>query len=261
MRSLRELQSAFVAAVFANEDGAAIDEALTPSTERCFEVYGNNVFANFTEALRAVYPVVERLVGGEFFAHVARRYVRDTPSTSGDLHRFGARFPAFLAAHPACRDLVYLPDTARLEWSMHEAFHAADHVPLDLHCLAAVPPDQYDALVFCMHPACRLLTSPYPVHRIWQVNQADTAATATVDLAEGGVHLLVARPAASVEIELLPAAEFAALLELGQGSTLREAVEAAMERDTAFDPGAFLRRRVAARTLVDFHLATAVKEI
>lgn len=261
MASLRELQSAFVEAVFASQGGAAVREALTPSTEGCIEVYRNNTFANFTEALRAVYPVIERLVGGEFFAHAARRYIRDTPSTSGDLHRFGASLPEFLAAHPACRDLVYLPDTARLEWSMHEAFHAPDHGPLDLHRLASVPPDRYDALVFCLHPACRLLASRYPIHRIWQVNQTDTTETAAVDLAEGGVHLLVARPVAGVEIELLPAAEFAALRTLGQGSTLAEAFAAAAERDTAFDPGAFLRRRVAARTLIDFRLDTAVKEI
>jgi hypothetical protein len=261
MPSLRELQASFVESVFAREGAAAIHGALMPSTRRCFGVYRTNTSANFTEALRAVYPVIERLVGAEFFEHAARHYVRDTPSTSGDLHRFGASFPEFLAAHPACRDLVYLPDTARLEWSMHEAFHAADHVPLDLHRLASVPPDRYNALVFCLHPACRLLASSYPIHRIWQVNQTDATETAAVDLAEGGVHLLVARPVAGVEIELLRAAEFAALRALGQGSTLGEALAAAVERDTAFDPGTFLRRRVAARTVVDFHLDTVVKEI
>lgn len=261
MPSLRDLQSAFVEAVFAREGVAVIREALTPSTERCFEVYRNNTFANLTEALRAVYPVIERLVGAEFFAHAARRYVRDTPSTSGNLHRFGASFPEFLAALPACGELVYLPDTARLEWLMHEAFHAADHASLDLARLAAVPPDRYDALCFCLHPACRLLTSPYPVHRIWQVNQTDAAETAAVDLADGGVHLLVARPVASVEIEVVAGAEFAALAALARGETLGAAFEEAEHADAGFDAGQFLRRRVAARTLVDFRLGSSVTEI
>jgi hypothetical protein len=253
MPSLRELQSAFVDAVFAG--GEDVRHALTPNCEPRFEVYRDNTFANFTAALRAVYPVIERLVGTEFFTHAARRYVRNTPSTTGDLHHFGACFPEFLAALPACGELVYLPDTARLEWLMHEAFHAADHAPLDLGRLAAVAPDRYDALTFCLHPACRLLASPYPVHRIWQVNQAEVADTATVDLAEGGVHLLVARPVAGVELDLLAAAEFAALATLARGETLGVALEHAEQADAAFDAGRFLRRRVAARTLVDFRVA------
>jgi hypothetical protein len=256
MLSLRELQSSFVDAVFVREQGAetnAIRRALTTATERCFEVYRNNALTNFTEALRAVYPVVERLVGVEFFAHVARRYVRDTPSVRGDLHRFGASFPELLAVHPACRELVYLPDTARLEWSVHEAFHAADHTPLDLSRLAAVPPNRYDALRFCLHPACRLLASPYPIHRIWQVNQTDAAEAATVDLAEGGVRLLVARPSAGVELELLSTAEFAALSAFACNEALGTALERALQEDAAFDAGQFLRRRVAACTLVDLH--------
>jgi hypothetical protein len=255
MPSLRELQTAFVDAIFGREADAeanAFQEALTPPTKRCFEVYRNNTFSNFTEALRAVYPVIERLVGTEFFAHAARRYVRDTPSISGDLHRFGATFPEFLAAHPACRELVYLPDTARLEWLMHEAFHAADHAPLDLTRLAAVPPDHYDALRFCLHPTCRLLVSAYPIHRIWQVNQADSSETSTVDLAEGGVRLLIARPAASVELEVASAAEFAALDALAHEETLGEAFDRAQDQDTSFDAKQFLRRRVVARTLVNF---------
>jgi hypothetical protein len=228
---------------------------LTPAAERRFEVYRNNVFSNFTEALRAVYPVIERLVGTEFFTHAARRYARETPSTSGDLHRFGDRFPEFLAAHPACRDLVYLPDIARLEWSMHEAFHAAGHAPLDLARLAAVDPERWDALMFRLHPACRLLASPYPVHRIWQVNQTDATETASVDLGEGGVRLLIARPKLSVEIEVVSTAAFSALDALARGETLKSAFETAQGQDAAFDPGVFLRGRALAHTLVDFCLA------
>lgn len=260
MPSLRELQSAFVDGVFA--DAAPVCAAFTPATERCFEVYRNNTFTNFTEALRAVYPVIERLVGDEFFTYAARRYVRDTPSISGDLHRFGAAFAELLAVLPACRELVYLPDTARLEWLMHEAFHAADHPPFDLRRLAALPPGRDDALRFCLHPACRLLASPYPVHRIWQVNQTGAAEqTPPVDLAEGGVHLLVARPRASVELELLAPAEFAALAALAQGQPLAAVFECACREDPAFDAGQFLRRRVAAHTLVGFRLDDAVTEM
>jgi hypothetical protein len=258
MSSLRDLQAAFVSSVFGDDDTDAtrpVKGALTARSEPCFEVYRSTVYTNLTEALRAVYPVIERLVGIEFFAQAARRYVRVTPSASGDLHRFGEHFPEFLGAHPACRELVYLEDTAKLEWIMHEAFHAADHETLDLTRLAAVPVEHYDALSFSLHPTCRLLASPYPVHRIWQVNQSEAGDTATVDLAQGGVHLIVARPCASVEIEIVSGAEFLALDALARSTELGAAFERASQEDPAFDPGGFLRRRVLARTLVDFRVA------
>ncbi|MCU0972389.1 MAG: hypothetical protein MUF80_00285 [Burkholderiales bacterium] len=84
------------------------------------------------------------------------------------------------------------------------------------------------------------------------MNQADSSETATVDLAEGGVHLLIARPSASVEVELVSEAEFGVLDALAHEGTLGAAFERAHDQDTSFDAGQFLRRRVVARTLVDF---------
>jgi hypothetical protein len=92
------------------------------------------------------------------------------------------------------------------------------------------------------------------VHRIWQVNQTDATDTASVDLGEGGVHLLIARPKLSVEIEVVSTAAFAALDALARGETLKSAFEIAQGQDAAFDPGVFLRGRTVAHTLVDFRV-------
>lgn len=257
MPSLRELQIAFAGAVDRRawpNFGALCGDALTPRDRERFPVYANNVVANLTEALRAVYPVVEKLVGADFFAHAAREFVRTVPSTSGDLHRYGHSFPQFLAGLHGARDLAYLPDTARLEWLMHEAFHAADHGPLNLERLAQIAPEHSSELVFCLHPACRLLRSSFPIHRVWQVNQPGARDDERVDLGAGGVHLLIARPASNVEIELVSEAEFTALAAIAAGEDLTSAISNAQGYDTSFDAGQFLRRRVLARTLVDFHL-------
>lgn len=257
MPSLRELQLAFADALDRKawlELGAPCADALAPRDRERFAVYANNVEANLTAALRAVYPVVERLVGVEFFAQAEREYVRTTASVSGDLHRYGRSFPEFIGRFRSARSLVYLTDTARLEWLMHETFHAADHDPLDLARLAEVPPERYGELVFCLHPACRLLRSSYPIHRIWQINQPDAREDERVDLGEGGVHLLIARPNTSVEIELLAPAEFAALAAIAAGADLTSALADAQCQEPGFDAGQFLRRRVLAQTLVDFHL-------
>ena len=252
MPSLRELQLVFANAVDRNAWPGG-DLLAEPDRER-FAVYANNTVANLTEALRAVYPVVEKLVGAAFFAHAAREFVRSCVSTSGDLHHYGRGFPRFLGGFHGARDLVYLPDTARLEWLMHEAFHAADHAPLDLVRLGQVDPEEYPHLVFVLHPACRLLRSPYPVHRIWQVNQPGAGDDNRVDLGEGRAHLLIARPHAAVEVELVSAAEFAALAAIAEGADLASSISEARNVDPGFDADRFLHRRVLARTFVDFRL-------
>src|SRR5258708_8332119 len=78
--------------------------------------YRRNVFGNWSGALANAYPIVRKIVGGEFFDAMAREYAREHPSTSGDLNEFGARLPGFVAACPHTRDLPYMPDVSRMEW-------------------------------------------------------------------------------------------------------------------------------------------------
>jgi hypothetical protein len=211
------------------------------SAERRLAIYRNNVFANLRDALRAVYPVVERLVGAEFFDHAANGFIRHCPSVSGDIKDYGEEFAAFLARFPGAETLPYLADTARLEWAYHQVFHAADHAPLALEKLAGVPPDRYGQLRFQLHPASALLASDYPVQRIWETNQPDYRGDETVDLAVGGVKLLLLRPG-----------EFAMLAGFAAGCTVAEAFETALAVDAAFDLDAFLAQHVAGGTIVDF---------
>jgi hypothetical protein len=255
MFSLTELQREFLRSVFAGESriGSHVGGgALAPSKR--LEVYRNNVFANLSDALKAVYPVVCRLVGEEFFRHAAREYVRRYPSSSGDIHEFGSAFGDFLRDFPPAAELVYLPDTARLEWQLHEAFHAADHAPLALDRLARVAPEDYEKLRFVLHPACRLARSPYPVHRIWEVNQPEFEGEQAVNLSEGECQLLVSRPCFEVTIAPLSRGGFSLLSALADREPLGAAIEHALQTEPDFDPSTFLREQVQAATLVDYQL-------
>ncbi|MBI3774831.1 MAG: putative DNA-binding domain-containing protein, partial [Gammaproteobacteria bacterium] len=181
---------------------------------RRLQVYRNNHASSLTEALRAVYPVLHRLVGDEFFMHLAVSYVNAHPSRCGNLHGFGAQVPEFVAGFPGLEVLPYVRDVASLEWSYHEVFHAADHAPLDVARLAVIAPPRYGELKFSMHPASRLLESPYPVLRIWQANQPDDGGDGVVDLHSGANRLLVIRRALDVEFELLDRGDYAFLSAL-----------------------------------------------
>ena len=143
---------------------------------RHLQVYRNNVFESLVGALKAVYPVVERLVGTGFFAYAADGYIRHHPPASGNLHDFGDSFAGFLAGFEPARALAYLPDVARLEWAWHRAFHAADRAPLALERLAAVPPERYGQVRFRLHPSAQFIASDYPLLRIWRSTSRRTRA-------------------------------------------------------------------------------------
>jgi hypothetical protein len=218
--------------------------------ERHFQVYRNNVFESLTNALKAVYPVTERLVGEGFFRYAAASYIPLHRPESGNLHDFGEHFAGFLSGFPPARELVYLPDVARLEWAMHESFHAGVGQPMTLECLTSLPSIQYGNLKFRLSPSARLLSSAFPIFRIWQVNQPDYAGDLSINLEEGGVKLLVIR---HQEVEIMPLGEgeFSLLSVIAAGAPLAQAASAAMDAQADFDLTAALARHVQQATLVD----------
>ncbi len=255
MPGLRDLQSRFAAAVFEDDHGRFAVEVRAGrfGGERLLQIYRHNSFASLTRALEAVYPVAARLVGDGFFRYAADCYIRQHPSTSGNLHDFGDRFAAFLEAFEPAATLPYLADVARLEWAWHRVFHAAGHVALSLEQLAAVPAALHDRLVFALHPATQLLVSEYPILAIWQANQPE-AEDQEINLAAGGVRLLVLRRGLDVEFKTLGAGEYQLLRACADGRDFATACAAAFAAEPEFDlPGA-LQQHVLLGTIAAFHL-------
>lgn len=256
MLRLHELQRRFAAAVF-DEDSRDFERYLCSAGlagARRLQVYRNNTRLSLTGALKAVYPVVERLVGEGFFQYAAAQYLTRHPSRSGDLHAFGESFATFLEAFEPAAGLEYLPDVARLEWAYHQVFHAARHAPLDPLTLAAVPPERQGELRFELHPAARLVASSFPLLRIWQIYQEGYGSDSTVDLAEGGIRLLVfRRENLDIEFQPLPDGEFRLLCALAKGDDFATACEQSMAAQPDFDLPAGFRRHVLQGALVAFH--------
>lgn len=258
MPALPELQAGFAAAVF-EDDRGRIAGALRAGRfggERLLQIYRHNSFASLTRALEAVYPVVARLVGTGFFRYAADRYIRQQPSTSANLHDFGDRFALFLEAFGPAATLPYLPDVARLEWAWHGVYHAANHAALALEQLAALPAAQHDRLAFSLHPAARLLASDYPILRIWRANQPG-AEEQEVDLAAGGVRLLVLRRELEIEFKTLGTGEYQLLRACAEGQPFAAACAAALAAEADFDLPAALQQHVLRGTIASFHLQPA----
>jgi hypothetical protein len=252
---LRERQQQFAAAVF-EADGTIHAhlraDRFTPAQH--LQIYRNNVVASLTAALAAVYPVVQRLVGEGFFRYAAHEYLRAHRPPSGNLHDFGGALAGFLAQFAPAAGLPYLADVARLEWAYHEAFHAAETARLDLAALANVAPADCERLHFTLHPSARLIQSPFPILRIWEVNQEGYAGDPTVSLDAGVARVLVIRHHLTVQLELLAPGEFALLDALARDASLSEAAAAALAANPDTDLTTLLQRHVAAYTLVHFTL-------
>lgn len=256
MPSLHELQSAFARAVLDDTHSAPLSACIASNglaAERRLGVYRNNTLANLGEALQAAYPVVHRLVGGEFFTYLAREYQRAHPSLCGDLESFGDTLAGFLETFDAVSHLPYLADVARLEWAWHTAGYAADHPAFDPARLADVPERHHGELRARLHPAVRLLASRWPILRIVQVNQEGYAGEESVHLGEGGVQVLVLRRGHTVEARALGRAEFALLTALAGGATLDAATGSALKSDPDFELAPVLARHVGEGIVVELY--------
>ena len=244
MRALRETQEEFAAALLGS--GAhRFDGRL--------QVYRNNVFVSLSQALADVYPVLVRLVGRDYFDQAARRFVREHPSRSGNLHEFGRELAGFLGRLPEAASLPYLPDVAALEWAWHEAFHAAEAPALDAARLAALPESALGGLRLRLSPAARLVASRYPVLAIWEANRDGAPEGAEISLDAGPDWLLVTRRELERAIERVTPGEHALLAALASGAPLAEACEAAAAAAPGIDLEAAMARFVAERTITDFY--------
>lgn len=255
---LRELQAAFRRGVLEGVATAilpALHTVAGPGADHRLAIHRNNTYASLVEVLRAAHPVVCRLVGTDFFAAAARRFIRDQPPTAPQLSAYGGGFAAFLEDFPPARAVPYLPDVARLEWARLEAHFAADAPPLEPSALAAMPPERCPDLVLELHPSVRLVASPYPIQRIWAANQPERATVPRIDLEAGGQAVLVRRPAATVEAVVLPPGERALLAALGDGRPLGAAAEAALRQDPGLDLQAALAAHLLGGTFRGFSLA------
>jgi hypothetical protein len=252
--SLAELQDAFGRAIWQGTDEAIAvairGDGLAP--EARVALYRHHVFTTLTAALASAYPVVVRLVDARFFAYAADAYVRAHPPAGPCLVEYGASLPEFLAAFPPCRDLVYLPDVARLEWAMHRALHAPDAAPLDPDRLRAVDADATPGLRLRLDPSLSLCGSAWPIDRIWRANQPGADPDARVDLGAGGALLQVWRLGDDVVFRALDAPAFTFRLALAGGQPIEAAAAAALAEDPGFDLTAAVRALVREEVLVDF---------
>ncbi|MBD3788390.1 MAG: putative DNA-binding domain-containing protein [Sphingomonadales bacterium] len=254
MPAHRDLIAAFHAGLGSGALPPGLTAADPAEAGRRFAVYRNNVAHSLTRALATRYPVIERLVGGEYFTALAAVYLRDHPPRSPMLFEFGAEFPGFLAAFPPLRALPYLRDVARIEAARGRAYHAADAAPVAPARLAqagAAP----GAARLTLHPSVQIERAEYAARSIWVANQPGAAPVPEIDAARPEISLILRDPADRVLVLPLGRGDAALLGGLMRGaSLLQAATEATAAHDPEHDPGAHIALLARAGAITDITL-------
>jgi hypothetical protein len=216
---------------------------------RRFAVHRATATLGSIAALATRHPVLERLLGAETFAELARAFLRvDRPRTAL-LLGWGDALPDFVAAHPDLADWPWLADVARLERAWFEAHHAAEAEPMRVADLARCTPEDLAGARLRLHPSLRLLASPWAVVPVQVANGEIAAVAAEAEWA------MILRPDADVGVHRLEAAAFAFVSAAAAGETVTAAATGALRLDAAFDAGAHLVDLVRLGAVVAIEIA------
>lgn len=175
------------------------DKPSLNTPDRRFAVYRNNVFSSLVNSMADGFPVVQKLVGEEFFTALASAYVRQNLPTSPVMYFYGDSFGDFIDGFAPAASTPYLGDVARLEYARRVAM-AAEDVPL----LPAPPAkagadagtketmaQDFLAKTAQLHPSLRVVSSAYPIYSIWQRNT--TSPNHPIPTDGTGEHVLIWR--------------------------------------------------------------------
>ncbi len=241
MSALRDFQTSFRRYLTDTGEDAASEAArfIASGFADNASIYRNNVRHAHVGALAAIFPAIRALVGEGYFDGMAAEFSNASPPMSAILAGYGASFSDHLAGRPELSRVPFLPDVARLEWAMNEAFHA--------HSSFSLAPDQAAALFMGgagdldLVASTRLLALDHPGLEI-RAAALEGNAEAIAALTPGTQRLGVFRVGGAVRVEPLSFGEFAFLRGLSAGSPIDSAIASAFTSDCEFSPAEALGR-------------------
>lgn len=241
----------FVAAFDAGLKRAPLPPGVTAvapdEAERRFAVYRNNVAVSLIEALSRRFPVIQRLVGPEFFAAMARVYAEAHRPGSPVLLDWGDTFPGFVSAFPPLADYPYMADVAAIEVARGKAFHAADAASAAHDAFVGADPAR---LRLRLHPSVHLLRLNHPAVSIWAQNQPG-GQPGPLTLAGPEIALILRDRAFNVPVFAVSAGDATLIEHLCAGASLTAAAEMAMWAEPQHDPGPLVMRLIQTGAVLD----------
>jgi len=238
MTTLAELQRNFMRDCFSGKPSGTnvllakdIDTSLI-SASGLMGIYQGSSIANIIQALKLTYPVIEKLVGENFFRASCKKFISAHWPKSANMDDYGEEFADFLAGFEPAKQLTYLNDVAQLEWLFHLSSLASDSSPTDWARLSTGEADDALQVKLLLAPSVKLISSVFPIDTIWQMNQPNSAAnkdiSKEIDLTQNvdkQTSLIVFRNGLKTEIMAVTVGEFALLSSFNQQQSLANAIE------------------------------------
>jgi hypothetical protein len=235
---LRELQLRLRELIFRHGDGSEAslsqlvravatlpirDDAHLRAGDR-LAIYARMHFLRIRDVLVEDFPATCRAVGDDDVDGFVERYLAAFPTDDPSLRNAGRHLPRFLADAATSAAGPWQPDLARLEWTMIEAFDAADDPLLARASLAEIAPELWAGLRFETVRSLRVLALSFPVDDLRErLLRGD--ATPAIDPAPEPVVLRVWRQGFKVFHRRVDAVERTALDLIAARTTFAELCE------------------------------------
>lgn len=147
-------------------------------------IYRHGYRLRLIEVLATDYGVLQTYLGDELFKGLADEYIAAHPSTFRNVRWFGGKMADFLGTMPRYATHPELSELARFEWSLGQAFDAADESTVTFEKVAAVPAAAWANLSFTAHPSLRTIELRTNAVAIWKAIGDESAPCVAETLAE-----------------------------------------------------------------------------
>jgi hypothetical protein len=176
------------------------------------------------------------LVGSEFVGSAADVFVSRVPPSRPCIAEYGEAFPTFLAEQPGADAFPYLEQFATLEWYLARVSLAVDLPPATLSDFQAIGPDGLIDARLDLQRGLHYARLDWVLDELIGLYLNDQSPESFA-LTPAPVFLEVHGSRGVLRMTRLTPAAFAFRSALATGTTLAEALPAAVAVDPTFDPG------------------------
>ena len=138
------------------------------SADSRLAIYHHAYRLRLLDALASTFPILYQFLGTDDFEALADAYITHYPSTFRSIRWYGDQLPSYLLQHPHYLAYPFVAELAQFEWTLAEAFDAADATSININDVALIPPDAWMTMHLHTQPAIRRLDLSWNVAAIWQ---------------------------------------------------------------------------------------------
>jgi len=180
MKQLKKLQNTFQDYVlkpnpFTSTSWVSAEGKSPP--EKQLSIYSYAYHARLEEVLANDYPAILVAIGEKYFHRLAKNYIEVHPSKFFNLRDFGAGLANFIAnliqQQTMWQEMPWLYELAIFEWSLGQAFDAADDNLLSEEDMAGIAPEAWPTLKFKLHSSVQRLDLKWNIIEMWQALTAE----------------------------------------------------------------------------------------